>query len=49
MEMFIDQKPDKKRTYSGIMVVLVLLSRVRPRLKLRLTWTAIVSRLAAEE
>lgn len=25
MEMFIDQKPDKKRTYSGIMVVLVLL------------------------
>ena len=25
MEMFIDQKPDKKSTYSGIMVVLVLL------------------------
>ena len=25
MEMFIDQKPDKKHTYSGIMVVLVLL------------------------
>ncbi|MDD4311667.1 MAG: hypothetical protein PHW41_04220 [Eubacteriales bacterium] len=25
MEMFIDHKPDKKRTYSGIMVVLVLL------------------------
>ena len=25
MEMFIEQKPDKKHTYSGIMVVLVLL------------------------
>ncbi|MEA4913420.1 MAG: hypothetical protein VB061_02505 [Christensenella sp.] len=25
MEMFIDHKPDKKKTYSGIMVVLVLL------------------------
>jgi hypothetical protein len=25
MEMFLDQKPDKKQTYSGMMVVLVLL------------------------
>ena len=25
MEMFIDQKPDKKQTYTGVMVVLVLL------------------------
>jgi TctA family transporter len=25
MEMFMDHKPDKKRTYSGLMVVLVLL------------------------
>ena len=25
MEMFIDQKPDKKQTYNGVMVVLVLL------------------------
>jgi len=25
MEMFLDQKPDKKQTYSGMVVVLVLL------------------------
>ena len=25
MEMFLDQKPDKKQTYTGMMVVLVLL------------------------
>lgn len=25
MEMFIDQKPDKKQTYNGVMVVLILL------------------------
>ena len=25
MEMFIDQKPDKKQTYTGVMAVLVLL------------------------
>ena len=25
MEMFLDQKPDKKQTYTGVMVVLVLL------------------------
>lgn len=25
MEMFMDQKPDKKQTYAGMMVVLVLL------------------------
>ena len=25
MEMFMDQKPDKKQTYSGMMVVMVLL------------------------
>ena len=25
MEMFMDQKPDKKQTYTGVMVVLVLL------------------------
>ncbi|MBA4347777.1 MAG: hypothetical protein C0413_02880 [Clostridiales bacterium] len=25
MEMFIDQKPDKKQTYTGVVVVLVLL------------------------
>ena len=25
MEMFIDQKPDKKQMYTGVMVVLVLL------------------------
>jgi len=25
MEMFIDQKPDRKRTYTGVLVVLVLL------------------------
>lgn len=25
MEMFLDQKPDKKQTYTGVMVVLILL------------------------